>query len=114
MNEYIAVMLCFLIKHFICDFLLQFPRHYLHKGRYGAWGGIEHGLIHGAATAFILGPLYGLIDALLHYHIDWAKMNINKKFNLKPDNSEVFWHMIGLDQLMHYLTYLGLIWMYFK
>ena len=107
---YTLIMSLMIVKHFICDFVLQYPRHYLNKGTYGKWGGIEHALIHGVATAIILNPLLGLIDALIHYHIDWAKMSINKKMGWKPDNSEHFWTFLGLDQLLHYLTYVGLIY----
>lgn len=112
MSMELVLIILFSIKHLFCDFMFQCPRHYLHKGAYGAWGGIEHAIIHGIGTWIILGPIYGIIDALLHYHIDWGKMNINRKFNLKPDNSEYFWYMIGIDQFLHSLTYIGLIWWY--
>ena len=31
-------------------------------------------------------------------------------YNLKPDNSEYFWMLLGFDQLLHQLTYIGIIW----
>lgn len=102
----------FILKHFVADFLLQFKRHYLFKGSYGAWGGIEHALIHGILTCIVLGPIAGLIDLTAHYHIDWAKMNINKHYNLTPVNSETYWLLLGLDQLLHYLTYCALIYFF--
>lgn len=102
-----------ILKHFVCDFPLQYPRHYLNKGTYGKWGGIEHSLIHGIATALILNPILGIIDMAIHYHIDWAKMNLNKHYGWKPDNSEKFWTLLGIDQLLHYLTYVLLIHLYF-
>jgi hypothetical protein len=36
--------------------------------------------------------------------IDWAKMNAGNLYNLKPDNSEWFWILLGFDQLLHHLT----------
>ena len=59
--------------------------------------------------AFWLGTgawIYALIDAVIHYHIDWAKMNAGKHYNLKADNSEWFWILLGFDQFLHHLTLL--------
>jgi hypothetical protein len=110
------LLIAFIIKHFICDFPLQFPIHYLNKGTYGHRGGIYHAAIHGFGTLLIAFyfdlPLYfALLDMVVHYHIDWAKMNLNKYWKLKPDNSEYFWWLLGVDQLLHYLTYAWFIWM---
>lgn len=103
------VIFAFTIKHFICDFLLQFPRHYLNKGTYGKWAGIEHALIHGIGTSIIcfmfdLPYYFGALDFVIHYHIDFFKMAVNAKYKLQP-NSAYFWHLLGLDQMLHYLTY---------
>jgi hypothetical protein len=57
---------------------------------------------------FGLNPWLGVADAVVHYHVDWAKMRLNERLKLTPDN-EWFWHLLGLDQLLHYLTYVGLI-----
>ncbi len=110
-------LLWLFVKHFICDFPLQaFSWLYLNKGTYGHAGGLVHAAIHGVGTfvvlAFWLGTdawVYALVDAVIHYHIDWAKMNANKKFNLKPTNSEWFWVSLGFDQLLHHLTYFGIV-----
>jgi hypothetical protein len=53
----------------------------------------------------------GLFDAVIHYHVDWAKMNINAKFGWKADQHPEFWYLLGADQLAHYLTYVGLIYL---
>lgn len=110
------------IKHFICDFPLQmFPWLYKNKGRYLHLGGIVHAGAHGIGTALVLSPFVGtfaitlgLIDMLVHYHIDWAKMNLSNQYNLKPDNSEWFWVLLGFDQLLHHLTYFAIIYYVFK
>ena len=116
-----ALILLF-IKHFICDFLLQAnPWMYRNKGSYGHAGGLAHSALHGVGTfvifAFWLGAsawVYALADGIIHYHIDWAKMNAGKRYNLKPDNSEWFWILLGFDQLLHHLTYFALIAIAFK
>lgn len=111
------------IKHFICDFPLQmFPWLYQNKGRYLYPGGIVHAGVHGIGTLIVLSfffetkfsIFYALIDMLLHYHIDWAKMNLSRHYDLKPNNSEWFWVLLGLDQLLHHLTYFAIIYYAFK
>jgi hypothetical protein len=106
------------LKHFIFDFLLQGPYQYLNKGTYGHPGGILHSGLQAVgsfAALYFLTPLYGMlfvlcvVEFIIHYNVDWAKMNINKHYGLKPDNSEYFWWLLGLDQLLHYLTYFGMI-----
>lgn len=76
----IELFILFQFKHFICDYPLQFPRHYLNKGTYGKWGGIEHALIHAAGTFLILGFWAAIIDLIVHYHVDWAKMRLNARY----------------------------------
>ena len=109
-------------KHFVVDFLLQGPYQYKNKGTYGHSGGILHAVNHGVATTaiiwYVAGPVmgicYGWVDAFVHYHIDWTKMNLCRIYNLKPDNSEKFWWLLGLDQFLHSLTYLVIVWSLFN
>ena len=114
----LTILFWFTIKHFICDFPLQAtPWIYRNKGTYGHGGGIVHAFIHGVGTYLVLlaftsseiAIAISLLDSFLHYHIDWAKMNLSKKFNLRPDNSERFWILLGLDQLLHMLTYIAFV-----
>lgn len=118
-----AVLLVFFIlqvKHFVADFVLQTDRMVVEKGIYGARYGIYHSLIQSVGTflAFcwihpLLGILTAFVDFLAHYHIDWAKININKKWSYTPANKE-FWFWLGLDQLAHQLTYVLLVgWVFF-
>lgn len=89
---------------------------YKNKGTYGHIGGLVHSLLHGISTFCIAlfftdvhtSFIVGIIDEVLHYHIDWAKMNINKKFGWTATNSENFWKLVGVDQTLHLLTYIGL------
>lgn len=108
-----------LLKHFICDFPLQmFPYQYENKGTYGHPGGLLHSGIHIVGTLIVMllfvSPFLAmglaLLDGIIHYHIDWAKMNVNRIYNLKPTNSEYFWLSLGVDQLLHGLTYVLLIY----
>ena len=105
------------LKHFLADFVFQTHKMVLEKGTYGAKGGIQHSAIHAGFTALIFLTvitdvyavlLIAFLDFFAHYHIDWAKMNINRNRKLTPAD-EAFWFWLGVDQLMHYLTYIGLI-----
>jgi hypothetical protein len=53
--------------------------------------------------------LIGLIDGAIHYHIDWAKMTINRLRKLTIAKNE-FWVWLGADQLAHSVTYLALVY----
>ena len=105
-------------KHFVVDFPLQAnPYQYKNKGTYGHAGGILHSGLHGIATFLVLSffvPSYiaawlSIADFTVHYHIDWAKMNLNKKTGWGPLTSEWFWIALGFDQYLHYLTYLAIV-----
>lgn len=107
------------IKHWYVDFVNQSMEEVNGKGIYGNAYGVMHSLKHGLLTfaimwLFIADPLLaivlGFIDFATHYHIDWAKININKKYNYTPENPK-FWAWLGADQLAHSLTYLGLVWL---
>ena len=116
----ILYLLCALfVKHFVIDFPLQGPYQYKNKGTYGHPGGLLHSYLHGLGTwavIFIFCPVsstfafsLGIIDCLIHYHIDCAKMNINKNMGWMPTTHEQFWWLLGFDQLLHALTYLGIV-----
>lgn len=113
-----VLLLIFLLftKHLIVDFPLQFPRHYLNKGTYLHLGGIEHAVLHGSGTLlcviWFVPPETSLwlcfADTVIHYHVDWAKMKLNKTLGYGPTTSEKFWWLLGLDQWLHAITYIGL------
>ena len=114
----ITVLTLLLVKHFIIDFPLQKPYQYLNKGTYGHPGGLLHSGLHGIGTTLCLiwwapavAICYGFVDSIVHYHIDWAKVNINNKFGWTSTNSEYFWWLLGLDQLLHALTYIAITYM---
>ena len=115
------LLLLFLLftKHFIVDFPLQNKFQWSNKGTYGHPGGILHAGLHAAGTllcvAFFISPAEALllawVDALVHYHVDWAKMNINARMGWAPNTHEQFWWLLGVDQYLHALTYIGLVYL---
>ena len=113
----IFITLLFL-KHFIVDFVLQRKYQYSNKGVYGHPGGLLHAGLHGLGTAICLwwydpAAAFALAgtDAGLHYHIDWAKTNINEKMGWGPTTHEQYWWLLGADQLLHALTYIAIVYM---
>ncbi len=106
-------------KHFICDFLLQTKYQYSNKGTYGHPGGLLHVIICMFGTWVVLYYVLGMfllalpiiaLEGIIHYHIDWAKMNLNTYLKLSPTNSEQFWWLLGFDQFLHYMTYVAIVW----
>ena len=120
MNETILLLLAlFGVKHFVCDFLLQYPYMLAEKGIYGARGGVDHAAIHSIGTLIVLvialpwgltahfaAVILALFDGVAHYHIDWLKQRFNR--GLTPADRE-FWIWFGADQTLHYLTYIAII-----
>ena len=118
MTTALIILTLLFIKHFVADFVVQFNYMIAEKGIYGAEGGLEHSTIHMLGTAIILGfflaDLYtvwllALADFVIHYHIDWLKMNIGRWRGLTIQDHE-FWVWFGADQLAHCLTYIGIVW----
>jgi len=119
MNEtqlIILLLALFGIKHFVIDFPLQRAYQYQNKGTYGHPGGLLHAGMHGMGTWFCLfwinpfwATLMAIFDAVVHYHIDWAKMRLNAQFGWGPTTHEEFWILLGFDQLLHWLTYVLII-----
>lgn len=113
----ITILFCLFLKHFIIDFPLQGPYQWKNKGTYGHLGGILHTGLHSIGTFFVLlsfaspnaAIMFAVLDGVVHYHIDWAKMNVNLKMGWKPDTHPEFWILLGLDQFLHTATYLVIV-----
>ena len=112
----IYLLIALFVKHFIFDFVYQPPWMFLNKGYYGRWGGVAHSGLHAIASLVILmfftWPLLALLIALsefaIHYHVDYLKMKLNSIYEWKCDQHNQFWILLGFDQLLHSLTYLGI------
>lgn len=119
MFDSIFILLALLfIKHWYIDFVNQSNEEVAGKGTYGNAHGVMHSIKHGVASFAVfwlflndwpMAVVLGFIDFFLHYHIDWAKMNINKRYGYTIEQPQ-FWTWLGADQLAHSLTYLGLVW----
>jgi hypothetical protein len=118
----LTIISLLITKHFVVDFLFQSPYQYLNKGTYGHPGGLLHAGLHALATAMIFLPIPGItvwlalglaaVDGVIHYHVDWAKVAINKEFGWQANTHSEFWILLGFDQFLHYATYIGLVVMF--
>lgn len=113
----LLMMLGFQAKHFLGDFMFQTQAMLEAKHHYGRPLGAAHAAIHGVLSLPVIGGLTGawglalgvaVVEALLHYHIDWAKARIEVRLRLeimKPG----YWFAFGLDQFLHQLTYIAIV-----
>jgi hypothetical protein len=116
----ITIFLLFQVKHCIADFPLQTKYQYLNKGKFLHAGGLLHAYIHGFGTFLILYHfldlkgllLASLFDFVSHYLIDYSKVNLTKKYKWSfvqggklVITSNNFFIALGVDQLLHQLTY---------
>lgn len=119
MSLFTILFVLFLLqfKHWYIDFVNQSNDEVQHKGIYGNWIGMKHSVKHGLGTSavflLVMHPvsaiILGFLDFVLHYHIDWAKMNWGNRDITTP----AFWAHLGLDQMAHQIVYLGLIFLAF-
>ena len=116
-----AILLGFVVlsmKHTVGDFFLQTSYQYLNKGIYGHRGGLIHSALHALLTIpvfLVLPPSSALLaiaiiagEFVVHYHLDWSKEQLIKRYKLTQKDSW-FWHLFGLDQLGHMVTYVAII-----
>jgi Protein of unknown function (DUF3307) len=109
----------FQVKHFICDGPLQSKVMVDAKSIYGAKLGLVHAGVHGIGTyvvlAFVtpLAAVLAIADFVIHYHIDFSKENIVKAQGWTVKDGP-FWWALSADQMLHQLTYLGLLAFSFK
>ena len=90
----------------------------LHSAAFTQQNGFIHAGIHTALTplvylvlvpgSLLIASGIALGEFVLHYHIDWAKEQITKRNGWTAQNAG-FWHALGTDQLIHGLTYLGIV-----
>lgn len=110
----LALLLGLQIKHLVADFMLQSRYILAGKGRYGHPGGLVHAGLHGGLSAAVLvmagvppmpATVIVLAEVLVHYHIDWSKARWTAERVLTSTQPR-FWIALGVDQLLHQVTYL--------
>ncbi|MEL6435715.1 MAG: DUF3307 domain-containing protein [Pseudomonadota bacterium] len=106
------------VKHFAADYLLQTKWMISGKRSFLALGGYAHAAVHVVGTAIVLlivGVSPGLMLAILlaefiaHYLFDYAKAHYGAGIS-SADAPRRYWAAHGLDQLLHHLTYVAIIY----
>ena len=118
MDDSMLILLLLLqLKHWYIDFVDQSQIEIDSKQHYGQWRGVMHSTKHAVGTALcmgcVLGPMYwpltlimGILDGIIHYHIDWIRQRWNERNHRDPG----FWPHLGMDQMAHQITYIFFIW----
>ena len=113
----IVLITLLMTKHVIADYFMQYSWMIKDKAIYGAKGGLAHAGWHGTLTLLVLAmcglPTFfsialGLLDAVIHYHVDYAKSNFWKSKQLGPTD-QMYWVTHGVDQFAHFLTYISIV-----
>lgn len=113
----VAMMVLLQIKHFAADYAWQPGWMLAGKGRLSSFGGYAHAGTHalGSIPALALADLQAAqlaaivaAEFVVHYAIDHAKAELSRVSPAGPDRRE-FWMLHGADQMMHHLTYAGMI-----
>ncbi|MEI9995544.1 MAG: DUF3307 domain-containing protein [Rhizomicrobium sp.] len=114
----LSALLALQIKHFLCDFVLQTQYQVRTKAIYGHFGGFIHSGLHILGTIpalLIFGPSLKAASIILvaefaiHYHTDWLKTRLDRLYRMEPTEQR-YWILFGTDQLIHQLTYLGIVY----
>lgn len=111
----LLILVLFQIKHWYIDFVNQSEEEVAHKGTYLDWRGMKHSIKQGIWTAVILyffiqiefAFFFGILDFLIHYHTDYCKMH----YGNRDIKTKQFWAQLGLDQMVHQLTYILIIFL---
>lgn len=113
----LTLLVGLMTKHVIADYFMQYSWMIKHKGEYGHWKGMAHSEFHGFLTWIVLSicgvpiiwaALLGIIDTVVHYHVDYVKTNVWKNKGYTAQD-QMYWVTHGVDQFAHFLTYVGLV-----
>ena len=113
----IAMLVLLQVKHFVADYLLQPGWMLRGKGDMRRAGGYVHAGIHAAGSLpalFMIGlgtaqlAEFLAVEFAVHYTIDFSKAALSAHSLAGPD-TQAYWTLHGADQLMHQMTYAGLI-----
>lgn len=122
MGPEIVLFIWLLLKHFICDWILQSNGIAANKHNFKSIAGYSHAAMNMAGTALVVSmfynlgiisggtlmfPIFLLIEFISHLLIDAGKMKLGMKYKPIP-SQRIYWQLIGADQTLH-LTLLAII-----
>jgi len=110
----IYLLIFFIVKHFVADFILQ--TKWMAVGKFKLFPNnmlplLVHSLIHATITfIFINMHILFIIELVSHFIIDLSKVLVSRKYNI---NDKEYWWLLGLDQMLHYFIYILMIYLYY-
>lgn len=114
---FVSMLVWLQFKHFVADYLLQPSWMLRGKGDVSKPGGYVHAALHacGSLPVYFFASLGGwqilllaVIEFVIHYAIDYAKAVHGQRWP-HAVSTKTFWALHGADQLLHHLTYSGLL-----
>lgn len=116
----LGLLILLQVKHVLADYFMQTQRMLTKRSEYAHVGRAQHVGIHAVLSLLaalvvglpgIVALVFFVVDAVLHFHIDWLKGVHSERAKDGPD-TKGYWRAFGLDQLAHQLTYIVLIWIW--
>jgi hypothetical protein len=115
----IILLFLFQIKHWYADFHIQTYAQTVRKGVWLDVIGISHTIDHVYTSLIVLLAfsyfyplsvsiifLVTFIEGVVHYLVDYVKVRYGTKDSATPE----YWSQFGMDQFVHQLTYLGMVY----
>jgi hypothetical protein len=113
-------LMMFQVKHFLCDFVWQ--NKYM-LGKFKDYPDfilplLAHSLVQAIgslAVILMFAPAFwwlSIVDLVTHFMIDRLKANKKWLGRWKPDQA-MFWTALGLDQMLHHLVTIYIVWRMF-
>lgn len=116
---FLALLLAFFIKHIIVVFVIQTQAQLEHKAECCHISSVIFTLYHIVGTLVVLLVFVGfsastipiaILSGILCHYVDWAKANIVKSW-VGADLIYSWW-MLGIDQWIHCVMYVGIVCYY--
>ena len=108
------------IKHLLADFYFQTLWMLTGRDQYLHLGRTSHAGLHSIFSVIVFA-LFGtpitwlvilfLLEFVIHFHVDFWKARENVVKGLTPEDAK-FWRAMGLDQCIHHLTNLFMVWLW--
>lgn len=109
MELYILILI--FLAHFIGDFILQTDDMAKNKSK-DNMALTYHIAMYSLPFIILFGPIYAVINGLLHWVIDFTTSRISSKLYQKGDIHN-FFVVIGFDQFLHMTCLVGTYWYLF-
>jgi hypothetical protein len=105
-----------MLQHVLGDFFFQTNAMVSGKRLLHGWAEplLAHATVHGSLMFFVLvffvSPEWAIglaaLDVIAHFCIDRIKCSPNMLGVYNDPNTDIFWMIMGLDQLAHFMTYM--------